>query len=80
MPFSPTCKSNERVGPHGFQKYHHGRHIFGLTESYHVTSRRHIFHECKRNYYMCKNEVKSRAQEIGLFIQELEDSSLQEKS
>ena len=31
MTVCPDFQSNERVGPHGFQKEHHSRHIFGLT-------------------------------------------------
>jgi hypothetical protein len=41
-PFCPTCKSNNNVSRHGFNKNHVGRVIIGLTENYYIMTCRYI--------------------------------------
>ena len=41
IPFCPTCKSDENVKKHGFNKTHIAREVVGLTENYFVMTRRY---------------------------------------
>ena len=56
MPRCPNCRSNKRVGSHGFQSNHYGRMVVDMHENYFIMTRRYICHSCKA---ACQASIKS---------------------
>lgn len=48
-PVCPSCKSNKRIGVHGYHKKTIARKVLDLNASYYLMSRRYICHTCKND-------------------------------
>jgi hypothetical protein len=77
MPCCPSCKSNERVGPHAFRDNHFGRVVVDLTETYYVLGRRYICLECKNKSHHLKAVLQETAAANNIQIDEVRDNEVQ---
>ena len=68
MPYCPNCRSNTKVGVHGWRDNHVGRRITTMTSNYFILSRRYICHECERNASSAKVAAMLMAEEHGLQV------------
>ena len=67
MPCCPNCKTNKRVGAHGFRDNHFGRVVVKLTDTYYIVSLRYICHACQEVVVQAKKQVEEdRASHGGL--------------
>ena len=77
MPCCPNCKTNKRVGAHGFRDNHSGRVVVNLTDTYYVISRRYICHACQEVSVEAKKHVEKLATEHHLVVEEAHDAHRQ---
>ena len=77
MPCCPNCKTNKRVGAHGFRDNHAGRVVVNLTDTYYIISRRYICHACQEVVAQAKKQVEMLATEHHLVVEEAHDAHRQ---
>ncbi|KAL3770800.1 hypothetical protein ACHAWU_006359 [Discostella pseudostelligera] len=77
MPCCPSCKSNERVGPHAFRDNHFGRVVVDLTETYYVLGRRYICLKCKNKSHQLKAVLQETAAANNIQIDEVRENEVQ---
>ena len=76
IPCCPNCRSNAKVGVHGWRDNHFGRRITTMTSNYFILSRRYICHECERDACSAKVAAMLMAEEQGLQVmKEAEDAT-----
>ena len=68
MPCCPNCRTNAKVGVHGWRDNHFGRRITTMTSNYFILSRRYICHECEKNISSAKELAVLIAEEQGLQV------------
>lgn len=73
MPPCVECRSNTRVGAHGFRANHDGRRICSLDTHYFIISRRYICHKCEDDAKESRVRATEIAQSCGLVVSENEE-------